>query len=335
MITKKNTTLEVFKLFAAYMVVFIHVLFDGRVGEIIDAVARFAVPLFFLISGYFSYQISTDKIKMRTKHIFKLFLLTSIIYNIYHFVDQFLMYGKNGAISFLNHRLNPTALIKLILLNDSKTDWHVWYLLAILYVYIIYYFATKFHVKEKVIFIVGAVLLVVHMLLDEGSFIIAPNFDSLYVRNFALSGIPYFSMGLFVRKYIDKFRATPNYVAVITAIMGVIFTIVSRYITGKNNLYIGSLFILFSVVVTFVKYPDVKYPRFVMAITSCSTYIYIFHRLVAQILVKIYQARHIDINTCAVLRNIHPILVCIITTILSYVIIKITNKKALKKIENK
>ena len=59
--TQKNNTLELLKLFASYMVVFIHVLFYGNLGDAVDALARFAVPFFFLVSGYYSYQITCKK----------------------------------------------------------------------------------------------------------------------------------------------------------------------------------------------------------------------------------------------------------------------------------
>ena len=51
------------------MVVFIHVLFYGKLGVVIDALARFAVPFFFLVSGYYSYQIPCEKIKKRIRKI--------------------------------------------------------------------------------------------------------------------------------------------------------------------------------------------------------------------------------------------------------------------------
>ena len=70
--TQKNNTLELIKLFASYMVVFIHVPFHGRFGAAIDALARFAVPFFFLVSGYYSYQIACKKIKMRIKNVLTL-----------------------------------------------------------------------------------------------------------------------------------------------------------------------------------------------------------------------------------------------------------------------
>ena len=51
----KNNTLEIIKLFASYMVVLIHFYFRDGVGSLMDALARFAVPLFFVVSGFYSY----------------------------------------------------------------------------------------------------------------------------------------------------------------------------------------------------------------------------------------------------------------------------------------
>lgn len=44
MARRRNTTLDVLRLLAAYMVVSIHVMFYGLPGVAVDALARFAVP---------------------------------------------------------------------------------------------------------------------------------------------------------------------------------------------------------------------------------------------------------------------------------------------------
>ena len=51
----RNYSLDALKLVASFFVVFIHVSFGGVFGEVIKALAGFAVPIFFLTSGYFSY----------------------------------------------------------------------------------------------------------------------------------------------------------------------------------------------------------------------------------------------------------------------------------------
>lgn len=52
---QRNQTLECCRILAAVFVVFLHVPFPGTVGKTVNCLARFAVPLFFAISGWFSY----------------------------------------------------------------------------------------------------------------------------------------------------------------------------------------------------------------------------------------------------------------------------------------
>lgn len=52
----RNHVLDAEKAAAAYMVVFLHLHFPGVTGDIFNAAARFAVPFFFMISGYFCWR---------------------------------------------------------------------------------------------------------------------------------------------------------------------------------------------------------------------------------------------------------------------------------------
>lgn len=58
----KNYTLFSAKAIACFFIICIHIQFQGNLGSIILDFARFAVPLFFMISGFFTYY--TDKEKM-------------------------------------------------------------------------------------------------------------------------------------------------------------------------------------------------------------------------------------------------------------------------------
>lgn len=48
-----NNCLDFFKGIACLLIILVHVPFPGFFGEIIGALSRFAVPFFFMISGYF------------------------------------------------------------------------------------------------------------------------------------------------------------------------------------------------------------------------------------------------------------------------------------------
>lgn len=330
MSTQKNRTLEIFKLFASYMVVFIHVMFYGKIGVIADALARFAVPFFFLVSGFYSYQITCEKIKKRIKSILTLLICAIVCCNAFE-IATLLYWNPDGLVAFFGKYKDLSTFINLLIFNVPVNFGHLWYLFAIFYVYVIFYCATKFHVKDKVIFIISFLLLFLHVILGEGLSVLGIKLPIWFVRNFAGMGIPFFTLGLFVKKYEYKFQTIPNYVIFMSATAGILGSVISRFCFGENELYIGSLFILFSIVCTFIKYKDVQYPSFLTALEGCSTYIYIFHIIIATVLHIAYGVLHVDIYSSIVLENLHPLIVCVISTIFAYFLIK-TLKKLQKNI---
>ena len=49
----RNNNLDILKTICAFLVICIHIPFPGSVGAIITPLARIAVPIFFMITGYF------------------------------------------------------------------------------------------------------------------------------------------------------------------------------------------------------------------------------------------------------------------------------------------
>lgn len=54
----RNRTFDLFKWVAALFVLLLHVPFPGDVGGTVRMFARWAVPFFFMVSGYFTYGAS-------------------------------------------------------------------------------------------------------------------------------------------------------------------------------------------------------------------------------------------------------------------------------------
>ena len=324
MSSQKNSTLELIKLFASYMVVFIHVSFYGKFGDAIDAIARFAVPFFFLVSGFYSYQIDCEKIKSRIKSILTLLIVGTICYNIFE-TATLLRWNHEGLVARLDKFADLKTYIDLFVYNMPVSSGHLWYLWAILYVYIIFYFVTKFRVKEKIIFAVSFILLFLHILLGEVLSVFGIVVPMLVVRNFALMGIPFFASGLFVKKYEHKFRAIPDYVIVASIITGAFESIISRFCFGVNELFAGSVLILFATVCIFTKYANAEHPAYLTSLYGCSTYIYIFHIMISGVFNIAYGVLGVNIYSSLILENLHPIVVCISSTIFAYLIIRALN----------
>ena len=326
--TQRNATLDIMKLLASYMVVFIHVRFYGHIGIIVEALARFAVPLFFLISGFYSYHIAPGKILKRAKRILFLFVLGMICYNLLKMLQFSLSGDINGMLLFMRDYVD--YIIITLQFNKPAHGIYMWFLLASIYVYIVFYIFTVRKINEKVIFPVCVTLLFLHILLGEFGFIFSTRPPVYLVRNFALMGVPFFGFGLLARKLEQKLQNIPDNILVVSIAIGMLETVISRQFWGESQLYVGSLFLLFPIVVTFVKHPNMKHPRIFDKLSGCSTYIYIFHVMVTYALETVYKLFGVHLSVSVCLQMINPILVCIVSTMVAYVLTR-AEKVILKK----
>jgi hypothetical protein len=237
-----------------------------------------------------------------------------------------LKYNTEALGLFFDKYTNLSTYVNLLVLNVTVSSGHLWYLVAILYVYVIFYFATKFKIEEKAIFIISFSLLLLHVLLGEGLSVFGIVVPFPLLRNFALMGMPFFGIGLLAKKHEGKFQNIPNYVVFVLAVIGAFESVISCLLFGENELYIGSLLILVAIVCVFIKGATVKYPSFLTAFDGCSTYIYIFHIIISTVILIFYGVLGIDIYSSLILENLHPIVVCVACTIFSYLFIKISKR---------
>ena len=308
------------------MVVFIHVIFPGKIGTVLETLARFAVPFFFFISGFYSYGISPTKIINRIKKILTLIIFATVSYTLFNISLLLLSGGWNDVSAYFSNYVDFGNVVKLIFLNIPVRLEYLWYLYAMLYVYIFFYFTTIFRVNEKVIFTLSFSLLIVHVLLVEVLSVYGIFIPSQFVRNFAVMGIPFFVVGSFAKIHQNKFRSVSNLAILLLIIIGTIESILSRYFFDKKEIYFGSLFILFALVCVFIKYSTVSYHNFFTSLEGCSTYIYIFHDMVSKAIRAIYVVLGISVKKSVVLTNLHPLIVCISSTIFAYLLIKIKRR---------
>lgn len=318
---QRNYTLEIIKLFASYMVVIIHFYFQDGVGIYFDAFARFAVPLFFVVSGFYSYQISLSKIKKRIMNLVYLSLFSTLVYTAFNIARLIVAGNVAGISSYFGKYLNANVLIRLFVFNIPISSEHLWFLFALIYVYVIFYLVTKYKISVGLFLGASALLLFTHILLGEFSLAINVDYPAFVVRNFIFMGVPFFSLGLIAKKYAQKITQTPIFIIIISFIIGIIGTYFSRKFIGKNELYIGSLFLCFSCTALFIKYSHKKYPKILVEISSCNTYIYILHIAVISVVELVY--RTLKIKPLSI---VSYLIVCAISTVLAYLTNELNKK---------
>ena len=73
--------IDVLKAICAFLIVCIHVPFPGVAGEYFTALTRIAVPIFFMITGYFySDVIDRHREVIQIKKIFRLLIEANLLY---------------------------------------------------------------------------------------------------------------------------------------------------------------------------------------------------------------------------------------------------------------
>ena len=156
----RNKCLDGMKAIAACMVIFIHIDLPGQTGIFIEALSRFAVPFFFMISGYFCYyngKDASDRIPGKIFHIVKLMIFAMVFYFIWE-ISKRLVTGEN-LYRWIREVTDRQNIMKLLLYNStSPLRGHLWFLPALIYCYMLDYLIERFHLR-KIAFLCIPVLL--------------------------------------------------------------------------------------------------------------------------------------------------------------------------------
>ena len=305
----RNMSLDVLKFIASYFVIFIHFTFSGLTGNIVDALSRFAVPVFFMVSGYFAYNNSTERLISKMKKIIKIYFFGAAIYFCFYSILTLCDSGIKATIWYAISYFNPVFIFKFIAFNLPKTSEHLWFLGALIYVYGLQYFIVRWKVKDSIYLCSGVVLLIIHLLLGVGLSAFGIVIPICAVRNFLFMGYPFFCIGMLIRKNEDLVHKKITYKrAIILIVIGLIETVISYFIGGKNELFVGSVLVAVSLLIISLKAKDMQVNEKVSKVAHTSTGIYLIHIMVGNIMERIVSTEVL------LFRNLLPFLVCIIST---------------------
>ena len=207
-----------------------------------NGLARFAVPLFFLVSGYFCYGKGMDTVKRRIRNTGHLFLLANGVY----FLWKLAALAEKDALTLAAaaELFAPKALFDWLVWNQSPFMGHLWFLGALLYCYLLYALLVKKGWQEKLYGLIP-LCLAANVLLGEILPILGRENNFLHTRNFWLTGLPFFLLGHWFAKR-EKSGALRVHTLVCLAGIGVgtVMSMAEMLMTGGGELYIGSIFMV-------------------------------------------------------------------------------------------
>lgn len=288
--------LDILKCLCAFLIVNTHVLNRtdcSTVEMFLKDFDRIAVPIFFMITGYFyENTCRNNKEKSQIKKIGLLWLTGNVIAFAFEAV---LFVIKGGAFSeYISECFTIRNIVYMILVNPSPFQGHLWYLSAILYVLIIASVINRIKLKKyiiKMLPVISVLLLVVGIIIGRYSIIILNMNPSVVCsRNWLFDGIPCFCTGYLINMHKEKIsNIIQKYPGrtIILCILLTVSTMAEGFFVNKlsgeensGNILITTLPLATSIFCVFLfgKFTDGRISN-IMAVTGreYSTWIYILH----------------------------------------------------------
>lgn len=202
--TPRNHALDLVRVVAFCGVVSLHTVTpDGPFSTALNVLSRFAVPFFFAVAGFFSLGAPYAKIMRRLRHVGALCLAGTVLYLVTALVGLTPSWPDLAQLGG-----GWRVLIKnFVLWNDFPAAYPLWFLFALLYVYAVYALMLRFRASIAYLVGGGVALLAARVLLVEVGGVFAPL--SMPIRSWLLAGIPYFSLGLLLRRHAGALRRWP------------------------------------------------------------------------------------------------------------------------------
>ncbi len=223
----RNNGLDVLKCICAFFVIAIHCKrVPGIPGLVINAWIFTAVPLFFMITGFF-YQRTVDhgRVKSQIINVLKLLCWASIFYFV---LNGILAIATGSTVDeYIKSYMDLKKALLFLFLCDSPFQGHLWYLSAILYVLIGIALFEKKWSRKKLYWLIP-VLLVGHLVVGKYSMLLlGRKFPMKLVRNEFFPGLTYFLFGDYLYQKKDGLVSTMAEKKKLLAVIAMVLVITS------------------------------------------------------------------------------------------------------------
>ena len=203
----RNWKFDYIKGIACIVVVLLHVPIPGPIGEAIIYGCRFSVPIFFMITGYYSESKSNAWILKKTKDLLIKLVITEFLYGIWKLFLWTVIDGKEIGGFFGNTAIAKEPVKTLFF--GSIFNGALWYMYAAVWTYLLVLLLRKIKLIGNPVFCIVYVFLMITFMV-AGRMIIqsTENIDELAFLfcNAVTFGLPMVITGMFFARYEEKIR---------------------------------------------------------------------------------------------------------------------------------
>lgn len=287
---------DVYKGVACIAIVLVHYSFTGFLAEAgngLNAFCRFAVPVFFAISGFFLTSrgnISDESLARKIRHVVSIIAVSALFYLVFCLAWHNVLYrGSFDFAAYRQERLAAGNIVKFFLTNDPFVYSHLWYLFALLYCYLTALLCFRNGKTVRLFYALAPVLACGMIAMQEfsgvlhirNSVAIPASESSISVFNLYLfRALPFFLFGMICREYREKIGQIPGRASVwiLVAVLGSLLAVAERYLVAKNcQFFVGSYISLAALFIAALKKPDMDNRVLGYIGREMSLYVYILH----------------------------------------------------------
>jgi surface polysaccharide O-acyltransferase-like enzyme len=309
---RRYHSLDKLKVLCSFLIICIHAPFPGGFGDYFTTLTRIAVPIFFMISGFFWNPMNGKKQVLK---LLKLLVIANAIYFAFDLAKAI----DSGIDVYIQAIFTVRNFLKFVLLNQSPFAPHLWYLGAIIYALVAFQIMEKMGLKRFLLYFIPILLLGDLILGKYSLLLLHREFPYVIVRNWLFVGIPYFGIGYVIRENREWIERKLNKLIVAGGVVAFSITsLLERYLLVAANLntkrdhYISTTFLAIAVFLLFLYFVDNQESILAKIGREDSTWIYILHYLFISALgFAVRRVGMVDVYNI-----VRPVIVFVLTTAL-------------------
>lgn len=340
---KKNEFMNFLKGLACFGVVFIHVKLPNFVSDgVIQSMFRFAIPLFFMVSGYFcdtsDRETLEKKLPGKWKHILKISIIGCVYYFVFHMLIA--VFGDSGgSIEDIIWRIklffSPQKLLEWVIFNQDPFVNILWFTFALLYCYLILWVVNHFNWYRKVFWCIP-LFLGAHIIMGNLLLLFGIELSKLYYRNFLFYGLPFMFLGIWLRRNRERVLEKVSVkTACVLMAAGTLLSPAEWFVFGRRELFIGSILFVLGGFAYALHKPEAKKNSPITVIGErYSLFIYIVHFSLISVLDR-FAYKLIPTGLCVTVYEYVKVLIIFALSLMGAYILEQLMKKWKNRKENK
>ena len=255
---------------------------------------RFAVPVFFCISGFFLTkpgQFEAKKMVSKARHIGGILIYSSIFYALFSLVWYPLFYKNWDIATFCAQTFCADKIVQYFIVNAPFLYAHLWFLLGLLscYLFCMFFYTNKNY--KLLTYIIFPISIVGYYSMQEFNYfqsyveLVGLNKPLMLYNLFFFRALPFFLLGTILRNYQETLIQIkiPNSILLTLSVAGCCLAVGERFALRESQFYIGSAITCLSMMCLAIRNPQSGSPILVHIGRDLSLYIYILHIAVGKI----------------------------------------------------